>query len=120
MSDPITTFFAAWELQDSDRRAAEIASAVSETVSYHDPRTPETIVGKQALTDYVAMFSMNAPGWSARVVSADTTADVTRATIAFGGPGPDGSEQLQHGQYFIESADGVITRMVGFVGLGTP
>ena len=64
------------------------------------------------------MFSANAPGWSAKVLSSTTTAGVTRATVAFGGKGPDGNEMVQLGQYFVETEGELISRMVGFVGTG--
>ena len=119
MSDPVSTFFAAWELDDADTRLAQINSSVSDQVQYHDPRTPETINGIAALADYVGMFNTNAPGWSAKVIRSDTVGGMTRATIAFGGMGPDGNEMVQHGQYFIEMDGAKISRMVGFVGTGT-
>ncbi|MEO1021508.1 MAG: nuclear transport factor 2 family protein [Bacteroidota bacterium] len=118
MSDPISTFFEAWEIEDAGPRREKIASAVAENVHYVDPRTPEPIEGIDALSDYVGMFSANAPGWSAKVINSDTTGSVTRATVAFSGMGPDGTENVQLGQYFIEQEGGVISRMVGFVGTG--
>ena len=118
MSDPIATFFAAWQQSDSDTRHATISSTVIDSVHYHDPRTPETITNVNGLVDYVGMFSTNAPGWSAKVIKSDTTADVTRVTVAFGGPGPEGKQMMQHGQYFIEMEGELISRMIGFVGTG--
>jgi hypothetical protein len=52
------------------------------------------------------------------VVSSDKTGNFTRATVAFGGMGPDGKEMVQHGQYFVEMEGELILRMVGFVGTG--
>lgn len=118
MSDSIATFFEAWQVKDDELRLAKINSSVMEAIEYADPRTPETITGIPALNSYVGMFSANAPGWSAKVVKSDTVAGVTRVTVAFGGPGPDGSEQLQHGQYFVETDGDLVSRMVGFVGTG--
>ncbi|MBX2846855.1 MAG: hypothetical protein KTR16_00935 [Acidiferrobacterales bacterium] len=118
MSDCINTFFEAWQLEVAQDRLATINRAVIEGVHYADPRTPEPIVGVEALHNYVAMFSANAPGWSASVVKSDTISDVTRVTVAFGGKGPDGSMQIQHGQYFVEKDGDKISRMVGFVGTG--
>ena len=70
-----------------------------------DDRSPE----------YVGMFSAQAPGAVAEVTHTDTRDGVTRATIAF--KMPNGMEQT--GQYFVEkSQDGLITRMIGFVGTG--
>ncbi|AJQ95742.1 hypothetical Protein YC6258_03706 [Gynuella sunshinyii YC6258] len=64
------------------------------------------------------MFNASAPGWSAKVIKSDTVASVTRVTVAFGGPGPDSSEQVQFGQYFVEKDGDLVSRMVGFVGTG--
>lgn len=118
MADPIASFFDAWKLEDAATRLTQIKSAVIGDISYDDPRTPDTIKGIDALSDYVGMFSANAPGWSATVIKSDTTAGMTRATVAFGGMGPDGKEMVQHGQYFVETDGNLITRMVGFVGTG--
>ncbi|MGR3503081.1 nuclear transport factor 2 family protein [Pseudaestuariivita sp.] len=120
MRDAITEFFDAWAMADETPRRAAVEAATAQDVSYADPRTPEPITGQDALTDYVGMFSANAPGWTARVLASDEVAGLTRATIAFGGKGPDGTEMVQHGQYFIEQSDGRITRMTGFAGTGSP
>lgn len=118
MSDCITTFFEAWEIQEAEARFSKIHSAVIDSVQYDDPRTTETLNGIKALSNYVAMFSENAPGWSAKVVKSDTISGVTRVTVAFGGMGPDGSKQVQLGQYFVEKDGDLVSRMVGFVGTG--
>jgi hypothetical protein len=118
MSDPISTFFDAWQLESADARNEKITSAVSVSIEYDDPRTPQTVKGIEALNEYVGMFSANAPGWSAKVIGSNTTAGMTRATVAFGGKGPDGNEMVQLGQYFVETEVDLITRMVGFVGTG--
>ncbi len=121
MRDAITRFFDAWGFEDAETRASAIAESCVDTVSYADPRAPEPIIGHTALTDYVGMFSANAPGWTAQVVKSDTIAGTTRATVAFGGAGPDGKQMVQHGQYFVEAGDdGRLTRLTGFVGTGTP
>lgn len=101
-------------------RLEKISSSVASSIVYVDPRTPAPITGISALGEYVGMFSAHAPGWSAKVVGRDTIAGMTRATVAFSGKGPDGTEQTQLGQYFVESDGGLITRMVGFVGVGAP
>ena len=118
MSDNITTFFEAWQIENADLRIAKINSSVAENVRYDDPRTPETVNGRSALNNYVGMFSENAPGWSAKVIKSDTIAEITRVTVAFGGIGPDGSEQVQLGQYYVEQDGDLVSRMVGFVGTG--
>ncbi|MET0009454.1 MAG: hypothetical protein ABW124_21890 [Candidatus Thiodiazotropha sp. 6PLUC9] len=118
MSECITNFFDAWQIEEDELRLAKITSATIENIRYDDPRTPETLDGIAALNNYVGMFSANAPGWSAKVVKSDTTANATRVTVVFSGMGPDGNEQVQLGQYFIEKEGEKISRMVGFVGTG--
>jgi len=118
MSDCITTFFEAWQIEEAETRLAKLNSAVTDAIQYDDPRTPDTVKGIAALNNYVGMFSANAPGWSAKVIKADTNASVTRVTVAFSGMGPDGSEQVQLGQYFVEKNGDLVSRMVGFVGTG--
>ena len=120
MSDCIKHFFEAWEVEDAEVRLAKIQSAVTTAVQYDDPRTSDTLNGIEALTNYVGMFSANAPGWSAKVVKTDVTSHVTRVTVAFGGMGPDGLQQVQLGQYYVEQDGHLISRMVGFVGTGEP
>lgn len=120
MSDSISTFFDAWEIEDANIRFKKISSVVTENIQYDDPRTQETLNGIDALNSYVGMFCANAPGWSAKVVRCDTTGSMTRATVVFSGMGPDGSENVQYGQYFVENDGDRISRMVGFVGTGNP
>ena len=49
MSDQISTFFDAWQLESSDARLEKITSAVIANVQYDDPRTPQTVNGIDAL-----------------------------------------------------------------------
>ncbi len=118
MSDSISNFFDAWEIVDAALRMNKIKSSVTTDVQYDDPRTPESVRGITALNDYVGMFSANAPGWTARVIKSDIIGGVSRVTVAFSGNGPDGGEQTQLGQYFVEKDGEFIARMVGFVGTG--
>ncbi|MEM9103248.1 MAG: nuclear transport factor 2 family protein [Pseudomonadota bacterium] len=118
MSNSIAIFFEAWQLTDANARREKITHAVTQNVEYHDPRTPSAVNGIEALNEYVGMFSANAPGWTAKVIKSDTTADMTRVTVAFGGKGPDGEDKVQLGQYFVETQGDQISRMVGFVGTG--
>jgi hypothetical protein len=120
MTDSISTFFDAWQLESAEERLQKITSSVTENIQYDDPRTPDTLSGINAVNDYVGMFSTNAPGWSAKVVDTSTTAGMTRATVSFSGTGPDGKDMVQLGQYFVEMDGNLIKRMVGFVGTGTP
>lgn len=118
MSDSISNFFEAWEIDDAELRMEKIKGSVAANVQYDDPRTPESVNNIAALSDYVGMFSANAPGWSAKVIKSDIIGGVSRVTVAFSGAGPDGSEQTQLGQYFVEKDGEFISRMVGFVGTG--
>jgi len=118
MSDSVSTFFDAWEIQEPELRGQKIEKSVSKNIEYNDPRTPDTIEGVAALSNYVGMFSNNAPGWSAKVIKSDTVVNHTRVTVAFSGNGPDGSSQVQLGQYFVEMDGALISKMVGFVGTG--
>lgn len=117
MTSHIETFFLAWGETDTDTRATTLRSALSDTIQYMDPRTPEPITDLQALIEYVAMYSEYAPGATAAVVNVSQTGHNIRATVKFAMP--DGNAQF--GQYFVEpDAQGKLARMVGFVGLGSP
>ncbi|AKS45065.1 SnoaL-like domain-containing protein [Octadecabacter temperatus] len=119
MSDALTTFFDAWSEQDASKRANMIASATSPDATYSDPRSGDRLSGHAAISDYVGMFSANAPGWTAKVVSTDEVNGYARSAVAFGGMGPDGNEMTQHGTYFSEADDaGKLVMIAGFVGLG--
>ena len=56
MSDTITTFFEAWQIDDAESRREKIANAVTKDIQYDDPRTPESLTSIAALNDYVGMF----------------------------------------------------------------
>ena len=117
MSDAITTFFEAWGMSDADARLLAIQASFAKTATYADPRTDTPLTGPSAVADYVGMFAMSAPGAVADVSGLDTRDGVARATITF--KMPDGMKQL--GQYFVEhNKNGLIARMVGFVGTGAP
>ena len=120
MANSIDTFFDAWGMADDAARATAISSVYAADGTYADPRSDGILTGAEAIAAYVNMFSASAPGWTAKVVKSDDSAGVTRATVAFGGKGPDGQDMVQHGQYFVESDGAQITRMVGFVGTGAP
>jgi len=117
MSDALATFFDAWGTADTGDRAAKIAAATTADVIYSDPRSGGRLTGQDAVAEYVGMFSANAPGWTATVVSSDDVNGYTRAIIAFGGMGPDGTEMVQHGTYFSDVVDGKLAMIAGFVGV---
>ncbi|MFG5381375.1 molecular chaperone GroEL [Yoonia sp. R2-816] len=117
MADSITIFFEAWGMSDHDARISAIQSAVDAKALYTDPRTEAPLSGPDAIAEYVGMFAKSAPGAVAEVADASERDGVTRATILF--KMSDGMQQT--GQYFVERGDdGLITRMVGFVGTGLP
>lgn len=117
MGDAINTFFDAWSTADATARAAKIAEATAVDVHYSDPRSGGRLVGQDAMAEYVGLFSANAPGWTAKVVSSDDVNGYIRAIVAFGGMGPDGSEMVQHGTYFCDETDGKLAMIAGFVGV---
>ena len=115
MTDHITGFFSAWSMADASERGAAISAAMAADATYADPRTPGTLTGPAAVSDYVGNFTAAAPGATVAVVKSGETQGATLATIAFRMAG--GMEQM--GQYFVETNDdGHISRMVGFVGTG--
>ncbi len=120
MARLIETFFDAWGMTDDAARLTAIASVYAEGGQYADPRSQGVLDGPTAIAGYVNRFSANAPGWTAKVVKSDETTGLSRITVAFSGPGPDGAEMVQLGQYFVETDNDKITRMTGFVGTGAP
>ena len=116
MTKAIEDFFSAWAESDADKRATMITSAVAEPVFYADPRTQEPVTSMDGLLEYIGMFSKIAPGMPVAVTNVSTTLTFARATVQFGA-----GEQSQHGQYTIDlNADGKMTRILGFVGMGEP
>lgn len=107
-------------MENGDDRAKAIHAACQKDCMYADPQSPEPIRDIASLVTYVGHFSQNAPGWQATPIAISETAGMARATVAFGGQGPDGSQMVQHGQYFVEISGDKISRMVGFVGTGSP
>ena len=119
MTSALDTFFSAWSEPDAVRRAELIQEAIAETFVYSDPRSGTRLSGIEAVSHYVGAFSANAPGWTASVEGADDVNGFTRAVVAFGGEGPDGTEMIQHGTYFAEiNTDNRLTLLAGFVGTG--
>ena len=116
--ETITQFFAAWGETDADARMASLSTVLAPSAQYADPRSNGVLVGTDAIAAYIGQFSANAPGWTAEPVKQDSVAGLVRATVAFGGKGPDGADMIQHGQYFAKIVDGHISEMTGFVGTG--
>lgn len=117
MSTALETFFKTWSMEDAAARLKDVQSVLSSNAIYIDPRTPDPLRGPEAIAGYIGMFAQMAPGATASVVATQTQHSIIRATIAF--RMPDGMEQM--GQYFVDiDEDDHITRMVGFVGIGTP
>ena len=117
MSKHLAQFFQAWGEADADLRMSLLAGALTPDASYSDPRSGDRLSGIDAIAGYVSMFSANAPGWTASLVTTDTINGYIRATVAFGGPGPDGKRMEQTGTYFVDTqTDGHITMLAGFAG----
>ena len=116
----IERFFEAWGMEADADRLEAITESYTDNGSYADPRSGSVLAGPAEIAGYVNMFSANAPGWTAKVVATSETQGMIRATVAFGGMGPDGKEMVQHGQYFAKMADGKIAEMTGFAGMGAP
>ncbi len=111
MTHSIETFFAAW----ADADNAAVKAAVTDAVYYADPNTPEPVTGADDLAQYVAQFSQHMPGGGAQVVEISEHHGHARATVDFL---KDGNPMMR-GQYFADlDADGRITRLVGFTGMG--
>ncbi len=104
-------------MTDSAERGAAIAASLTDDATYADPRSQGRLIGHDAISDYVGMFSANAPGWTATVVSYDEVGGFQRGKVAFGGAGPDGKDMVQHGTYFGETDEsGKLMLLVGFAG----
>ena len=115
MTDAVSTFFSAWGMADAASRLSAIKGSLAQDASYMDPRTEAPLSGPEAIASYVGMFTQQAPGAVAEVISAANRSGVTRATLAFKMP----NCMEQTGQYFVEyDKDDRIARMVGFVGTG--
>ncbi len=109
-------FFSAWGETDPAARHAMIAQVVDDTTVYSDPRSGDRLIGLAAISEYVAMFSANAPGWTATVSTSDAINGYVRAKVIFGGQGPDGSPMEQAGTYFAEVDGDTLKVLAGFVG----
>ena len=117
MTQVIESFFAAWGMTDAAARDAALRDCLAEAFYYVDPRAPDPITDAEALVAYVAMFTEYAPGATARVVALSETKGHYRATVEF--ETADGNRQ--YGQYMIDLDEGgKATRLIGFVGLGSP
>ncbi|MFK7940264.1 MAG: molecular chaperone GroEL [Roseovarius sp.] len=117
MRDMLDQFFGAWSETDRIKQADAISHTLTADARYADPRTPEALIGPQAIAAYVAGFTEMAPGAVADVVQTDTRDGITRATVAFVMPG--GMRQM--GQYVVQTdGSGALARLVGFVGTGAP
>ena len=117
MPQSLTDFFTAWTTEDADSRRALLASAVSDTFYYVDPRTEAPITDVDGMDAYAGQFlQMCPPGASVAVKDpVDEKMGHARATVAFI-MGPD---MQQTGQYYADlDGAGKITRLIGFVGKG--
>lgn len=112
----LETFFSAWGADDATRSAA-VADAFGASVYYADPQCLAPVTDVAGLDQMVSMFGQHMPGGSAEVVKVDAHNGHARATVAFKKDG----NAMMHGHYFADmDADGKLTRLIGFPGLGTP
>ena len=117
MSDSIEQLFLAWGDPDAGARTATLKSTLAPAFYYADPNAPDPITDADAFAAYVGMFTQYAPGATARVAQLTECKGHHRATVIF--EMADGKQQF--GQYFVDLDEaGVITRMIGFAGLGAP
>ncbi|MDA9008780.1 nuclear transport factor 2 family protein [Alphaproteobacteria bacterium] len=117
MSDNVNKFFAAWGDADNNAQAKTIAETLANDARYADPRTEAPLIGPEAVANYVAQFAQMAPGAMVEAVDVAERDGITRATVEF----KMANGMVQMGQYFIEmDASGKLSRLVGFVGTGTP
>lgn len=117
LSDSLDTFFAAWEVDNTDARRALLEEATGARLFYLDPNASKPITSLAAMNDYLAMFNTNMPGASAAVVNCFEHNGYARATVAFRKEGTT----MMHGQYFADlDSTGRITRLIGFPGMGEP
>ena len=84
MTDSLDRFFAAWSAADDDARMEALEGALAPAFTYSDPRSPGRVTDIAGLNDYLAAFAASAPGWSARVLRADTVNGYARVLVAFG------------------------------------
>lgn len=113
MSTAVENFFSAWAEQDAAIRNAQVDKSLGAEIFYADPRTEAPLRNAAEVKEYVGMFSKMAPGMPVSVAGISTTLNFVRVTVRFGE-----GDQSQLGQYVIDLDDaGLITRMIGFVGV---
>jgi len=116
MSDAINSFFTAWAIEDDAQRDGQLRGSLGSEILYADPRTQAPLTTVDDVVGYVGQFSKMAPGMPVSVAATSSTLTYARATVQFGA-----GDQVQWGQYTADlDANGKITRLVGFVGLGAP
>jgi len=117
MQAAIDRFFFAWSQTDPDARHEAIASALSDTAIYSDPRSDGRLSGLDVISEYVGNFTAGAAGWAAVVDSVDEINGYAKVIVSFGGPGPDGTNMTQQGTYLVEADEsGALILLAGFVG----
>lgn len=116
MTTALSTFFSAWSETDAEARTALIEGAMTGSATYSDPRSGGRLAGTGPISEYVGMFSANAPGWTAEVTASDEVNGYVRAIVKFGGMGPDGQPMAQHGTYVADMDGDKIAALAGFAG----
>jgi hypothetical protein len=116
MTDCIYAFFSAWGDPSPESRAQKTDAAGSPKFYYSDPNAPAPLTDSDAYLTYLAMFGDMAPGATARVVAVDARDSFARITVDF----VITQSMIKRGQYFADLAEGKITRIIGFAGMGEP
>lgn len=116
MTNSIETFFSAWSIDDLSEREKTVASAMTDGCTYADPMTEAPLSGPTEIATYLGNFVAAAPEAKVVVVDTQERHGMTRATVEF----RMGNGMVQTGQYFVETNADAISRMIGFVGNGTP
>jgi hypothetical protein len=117
MTKSVDLLFQAWGDPTPEGRAKKTDAAIAQSFTYADPNTPTVITDRDAYLAYIANFAAAMPDAEASVVAQSQTHGCLRATVAFSRDG----QVMMHGQYFADmDADGQLTRVIGFTGLGEP
>ncbi|MDG2340928.1 MAG: nuclear transport factor 2 family protein [Paracoccaceae bacterium] len=115
MSEALKSHFSAWGEADADKRAEIIRANAGDSFYYVDPNTPAPMNSVDEFLEYLDMFTSQMPCGGAETAAISTHNNHARATVDF----TMGGKSMMRGQYFADlDADGKITILVGFTGMG--
>ena len=113
VTETVDAYVAAWNEQDTTKRTALLAGALSEDVSYRDPLY--SVLGRGALVDHIGGYQGRFPDATMERRSAvDAHHDVLRFAWAI--VGPDGNPTLQGVDFVALNSEGRIAAVTGFFG----